>query len=178
MSSSLVPFVPQIPAKAVSGEVSRRLPAVPWTDPHSVSPEQLTVHIRSLESACEQNPGCSELRTCLGIAHAMNFDVYKSMDALEKAVEIDPTSFIAQFKYAELLYRLRIMISAEREGIKAAQLATNTLELGMAQNQLREIRRLVREGAQKPEWSKSLKAPAFALMLMIVVFSVAMYLKP
>jgi tetratricopeptide (TPR) repeat protein len=143
-----------------------------------VSPEELQLYISSLERASEKNPQCSELRTCLGIAHAMNYDVYKSIDALEAAVEIDPRSFIAQYKYTELLYRLRILVRAKQEGIKAANLASNAFELAMAQKLLQEVRRLMREGSQKPEWSKPLFVPSLALVLVFVLASFLMYFKP
>ena len=71
----------------------RPLP-VPWRDPHTVSPAELKEYIGFLEKACEEQPRSADLRTCLGVAHAMNYDVYKSMDALEAAVAIwmRPTS--------------------------------------------------------------------------------------
>ena len=43
------------------------------------------------------------------MAHAVNYDVYKSMDALEDARTVDPENFWAQLKYAELHYRLRAL---------------------------------------------------------------------
>src|SRR5437762_11262966 len=52
-----------------------RLPAVPWRDPHSVSPQKLAEVIASLKEACALNPANADLRVCLGIAHAMNYDV-------------------------------------------------------------------------------------------------------
>ena len=61
--------------------------AVPWRDPHSVSPAELKEYIGFLEKACEEHPRSADLRTCLGMAYAMNYDVYKSMDALEAAVD-------------------------------------------------------------------------------------------
>src|SRR5438309_5115452 len=106
-----------------------RVPAVPWRDPHTVSPVELRGYIRSLEGACEQNPRSADLRTCLGMAYAMNYEVYKSMDALELAVEVEPDHFFARFKYAELHYRLRALIRAEQETLKALDLATNAWEL-------------------------------------------------
>src|SRR6266446_8911309 len=84
-----------------------RILPIPWRDPQSVSKEELAIHIGSLERACQENPRSADLRTCLGMAYAMNYDVYKSMDALELAVDLDHTHFFAQMKYAELLYRLR-----------------------------------------------------------------------
>src|SRR6266700_5709559 len=98
----------------VAQNTALRLPPVPWRDPHTVSPAELARYIQNLELACEQNPGSADLRTCLGMAYAINYDVYKSMDALELAVETDPSHFFAQFKYAELHYRLRALVRAEQ----------------------------------------------------------------
>ena len=75
----------------------------------------LAQYIQPLELACEENPRSADLRTCLGMAHAMNYDVYKSMDALELAVALEPDHFLAQFKYAELHYRLRALIGPSRK---------------------------------------------------------------
>jgi hypothetical protein len=148
-----------------------RLPPVPWRDPHTVSPKDLAQYIQQLELACEQNPGSADLRTCLGMAHAMNYDVYRSMDALELAVSLEPDNFWAQFKYAELHYRLRALIVAEQETLKAMDLARNAWELSLGRKMLGEIRRLMRDGTQKPEWTKSLTRPALVLMGMTIVFS-------
>ena len=154
-----------------------RLPPVPWRDPHTVSPAKLAEYIRSLEEACQREPLSADLRTCLGMAHAMNYDVYKSMDALELAVELEPANFFAQLKLSELHYRLRALVRAESETLKAVDLATNAWELSLARKQLQEIRRLRREGTQKPEWTKPLAAPAFWLAAMVVVLSLAVYWK-
>lgn len=155
----------------------RRLPSVPWRDPHTVSPDQLADYITMLEKACEQHPDSSDLRTCLGMAYAMNFDAYKSMDALHEARQLDPQSFWAQMKYAELHYRLRALAYSETETLKAVELAANGMELALARHQLQEIRRLMREGTQKPEWSKPLRTPAIILMVMIVGVSLLMVLR-
>lgn len=154
-----------------------RLPAIPWRDPYTVSPADLAGYIQKLEAACQLSPRSADLRTCLGMAYAMNYQVYKSMDALELAVQLEPDHFFAQLKYAELLYRLRALIRAEEETLKAVALAGNAWELSLARKQLQEIRRLMREGTQKPEWNKSLLAPGLVLMVMVMVFSIAMVWK-
>jgi len=56
------------------------LPALPWRDPHAVPPEKLAEFIASLTEACALNPDNADMRTCLGIAHAMNYDVCRSME--------------------------------------------------------------------------------------------------
>lgn len=145
---------------------------VPWRDPHSVAPAELASYTECLERACEEHPQSADLHTCLGMAYAMGHEAYKSMDTLEAAIRLDETHFFAQFKYAELLYRLRALPRAERESSKALDLAGNGWELSLGRKQLQEIRRLMREGTQRPEWTKSLAAPTLALLALFVVLSV------
>ncbi|MEQ1946493.1 MAG: hypothetical protein ABL995_04855 [Bryobacteraceae bacterium] len=145
---------------------------VPWRDPQTVSKAELAVHIQSLETACAANPTSADLRTCLGMAYAMNFQAYKSMAALEQAVELDGTHFFAQLKLSELFYRLRALPKAEEETLKAVHLAGNAWELSLARKQLKEIRRLICEGTQKPEWNKSLRAPAILFAIMTVALCI------
>jgi tetratricopeptide (TPR) repeat protein len=148
-----------------------RLPALPWRDPHSVPPEQLAEFIASLREACAKNPDNADLRTCLGIAYAVNYEVYPSMDALEEARRIDPDNFFAQLKYSELLFRLRIVDRAEEETITALNLAGNNWEMSLARKQLSEIRQLKHKGMTRPHWTKSLKAPAIAFLFLLLGIS-------
>jgi len=166
MTAELVPSVAPV-----------RLLPVPWRDPHTVSPARLADHIRMLEAACSENPRSADLRTCLGLAYAMNYEVYKSMDALELAVGLEPAHFFAQLKFAELHYRLRALVRAEEETLKAVDLASNSFEFSLARKQLQEIRRLMREGTQKPEWTKPLATPAWMLVAMTVILCLAVYWK-
>jgi tetratricopeptide (TPR) repeat protein len=144
-----------------------RLPSLPWRDPHSVPPEQLAEFIASLKEACAKNPDNADLRTCLGIAYAMNYEVYPSMDALEEARRIEPDNFFAQLKYSELLFRLRVIDRAEQETIAALNLAGNNWEMALARKQLSEVRQLRRKGMVRPHWTKSLKAPAIAFLVLL-----------
>jgi len=153
-----------------------RLPPVPWRDPHTVSPTQLAHYIGELERACEANPQSADLHTCLGMAHAMNYDVDKSMDSLENAVALDPDSFWAQLKYAELHYRLRALNLAEAETRKAADLATNRFQLAVARQQMKEIRTLQHSCVRNVHWTKPLTTPALVFSAMIVaMFAVMMW---
>jgi hypothetical protein len=165
MSNALVPSLP----------AASQLPAVPWRDPHSVSPTDLARYTQQLEQACALNPKSADLRICLGMVYAMDYQVYKSMDALEYAREIEPENFWAQLKYAELLYRLRVLLRAEKETQKAMELARNSWENSLARKQLQLIRELMREGTQRPEWTKPLTAPAFMLAIMIATTFLVMW---
>jgi len=146
---------------------------VPWRDPNQVSPGQLAVYIGELESACALNPQNAALRTCLGMAQAMNLDVYRALDSLETATKLDDEHFWAQLKFAELHYRLRALPFAEEQTQKALNLATNSWELSIARRQLQEIRRLMRDGTQKPAWTRPLEKPAILLTLFFMLVGVA-----
>jgi hypothetical protein len=165
MSSELIP----------STLKSSPLPPVPWRDPHAVSPTDLAQYTQFLEQACEQNPNSADLRVCLGMVYAMDHRAYDSMDALELARDIDPGSFWAQLKYAELQYRLRILLRAEEETEKAIGLARSSWEMALARKQLQEIRALMRHGTQRPEWTKPLTVPALMLALMLVTTFLVMW---
>jgi tetratricopeptide (TPR) repeat protein len=154
-----------------------RVPPVPWRDPHTVPPATLKEYIQDLERSCEQNPRSADLRTCLGMAYAMNYEIYKSMDALELAIQLEPHHFFGQLKYAELHYRLRALVKAEEEALKALELAGNSWEMSLARVLLQQIRTLHRNGTQKPEWTKPLRTPALCLAGMVVLFSVMVYFK-
>ena len=151
-----------------------RLPPVPWRDPHTVPPGRLVEYIQTLERQCSENPASANLRTCLGMAYAMNYEVYKSFDALEEARRLDQDNFVAQLKYGELYYRLRALERAEAETLQAVELAQSGWELSLARKQLQEIRKLKREGTQKPAWTKPLLAPVLVLLLMLLVVAGAM----
>jgi tetratricopeptide (TPR) repeat protein len=170
MATTPTPVAIQISSEALGPRLRpSHLPVFPWRDPHSVPPEKLAEFITSLHEACAQNPENADLRTCLGIAHAMNYDVYRSLDALEEACRIAPDNFFAQLKYSELLFRLRVMDRAEVETTVALNLAGNNWELSLARKQLSEIRQLKRKGLARPEMAKSLRLPALALLSSLMV---------
>jgi tetratricopeptide (TPR) repeat protein len=157
---------------ATAAGVSRVL--VPWLDPHTVPREDLAAYIQHLEHACAVEPRSADLRTCLGMAYAMNYEVDKSMESLEAAVSLNPGSFWAQLKYGELNYRLRILNRAEEETLKALSLAASRWQLSIARKQLQDIRALKQTCVRNVEWTKSLGGPALILSAMLVVIFAAM----
>lgn len=156
---------------------ARPVPMLPWRDPQTVSPGERTAHIARLERACLDHPESADLRTCLGLAYAVNHDVYKSMDALEAATAMDPDHFWAQLKLGELHYRLRALVRAEAETVKALDLAGNAWQHSLARKQLQEIRSLSRSSIRNVTWDKPLATPALVLSLMIAVVFVTMMWK-
>jgi hypothetical protein len=168
MSATLVPTSSCLEAQRAT------LEPVPWRDLHAVPPAELRAYIESLEAACLERPESAALRVCLGLAHAVNLDVYKSMDALEAAIEMDPTSFWAQLKYAELHLRLRALIVAERETEKALDLAQNAWQLAVARRQLQTARALNRASTRNVTFDRPLIAPSLVLAGMLALTVVGM----
>lgn len=150
------------------------IPPVPWRDPHSVSPEDLGDYIQKLEQACLAQPQSADLRTCLGVVYAVNFDVYKSIDTLAAATALDPTHFWARLKSAELQYRLRALTLAENETRQAVDLAQNGWQLSLARKQLHEIRALNYASTRNVTWDKPLTVPALVLTGMLTLIFVVM----
>ena len=172
----LLEAVPKQLAATTAHPPSSSLPALPWRDPHTVPAGQLSAYIARLEQACLDYPSSAALRTCLGMAHAMNYDVYASLDALEEARAIDRSDFWAQMKYAELLYRLRTLVRAEEETQRAIELAQSAWQLAIARRQLQEIRQLARNSARNVTFSQPLGRPAVALALvMAALFGVMLW---
>src|SRR5262245_1534558 len=97
----------------VAAQPSALALAVPWRDPHTVPKEERALYIVALEQTCLDHPRSADVRTMLGIAHVLNHDVENAMDTLQIAVEIDPDSFIANYKFAELHFRLHALTRAE-----------------------------------------------------------------
>jgi hypothetical protein len=151
-----------------------RLPTIPWRDPYTVSPSKLAEYIQTLEAQRGGHSDSADLRTCLGMAYAMNFDVYSSLDSFEAAVRIDPSHFFAQLKYSELLYRIRTLRRAEEETLRALELANNGWELSLARAQLKEIRRLLRKGNERPAMTASWLRPAILAAGIAVLFGLAL----
>jgi tetratricopeptide (TPR) repeat protein len=161
-------------ALVTTASQGQQLPVVPWRDPQTVSPRVLSEYIQQLETACLEEPESADLRTCLGMAYAVNFEVYKSLDALEDATAIDPMHFWAQLKYGELLYRLRALNRAEEETLKALELAQNSLQLSVARKQLQQVRELSRASIRNVTWDKPLTKPVLVFVGMVLVLFLVM----
>jgi hypothetical protein len=144
------------------------------TDLTLASPAELARTIGELELACLENPKSAALWACLGIAYAVNYDVAKSLTALETATEVEPNHFWAQLKHGELQYRLRVLVHAEATTLKAETLAENPWQLSLARRQLKAIRKLTGGKSLQPDVVKPQRlVPALLFSLVILVLGLA-----
>jgi len=171
MSESLLAIRPPTALSGASFPVPSL--SVPWRDPHAVPPTELAAYIGALEQACLDNPQSADLRTVLGMAHAVNHDVPKSMEALEVAVALEPENFWASLKYAELHYRLRALNRAEELTTTALNLATNGWQLSLARRQLQEVRTLKRNSIRNLSWKMPIAGPVLALSATLLAVAIA-----
>jgi hypothetical protein len=137
------------------------------------SPTELAQTIGDLERACRDNPASAALWTCLGMAYAVNYDVTKSIDALETATQTEPDHFWAHLKYGELQYRLRVLMHAEATTLRAETLAESPWQLTLARRQLKQIRALTGGKSLQPGLGKPQRLIP-ALLLSAVVFVVGL----
>lgn len=138
------------------------------------SPAELVQTIGELELACLEHPKSAALWTCLGVAYAVNYDVTKSIDALETATGVEPDHFWAHLKYGELQYRLRVLMHAEATTLKAETLADNPGQLALARKQLKEIRKLTGGKSLQPGLVKRTRlVPALLCSAVLLVVGLA-----
>lgn len=139
------------------------------------SPAELAETIAELELACLDRPKSAALWTCLGMAYAVNYDMAKSIDALETATHVEPNHFWAHLKQGELQYRLRVLRHAEASTLKAETLAENSWQLSLARKQLKEIRKLTGGKTLQPgQYPPKRTIPALLMSALILVVGVAL----
>jgi hypothetical protein len=159
-------------ATALRGESP--VAALPLRDLTLASPAELATTIVELELACLEHPASAALWTCLGMAYAVNYDVAKSLEALETATTVEPNHFWAQLKHGELQYRLRVLMHAEATTLKAETLAENPWQLSLARKQLKEIRKLTGGRSLQPDLVKPKRlVPALLFSAALLVVGLA-----
>lgn len=80
--------------------------------------------VEALTRCVAQAPAFTAGHICLGVAHAVSCAVYQAIDHLEKATELEPRNFAAQFTLAQFYFKLRVPI----KGYEHAELALNCAE--------------------------------------------------
>ena len=132
------------PVTPGAGVAARRFPGETRTRSRQRSSRRTS---QQLEQACLENPQSADLRTCLGMAYAMNYDVYKSMDALEDARRRrSRTTSGRSSSTPSCTTGCARSTAPRRKRCRALELADNPWQLAVARQQLQEIRRLSARG--------------------------------
>lgn len=127
-----------------------------FRDPSVLDRAERAELVTQLQEAVALEPEVSELRVLLGMALCVNFDAQSALEEMREACSLAPDSFIAQLKFGELLMRLRVCDQAAEHTMRAAELATSSLQSEMARRQAATIRTMQREGIERGGYGKML----------------------
>ncbi|HUL49487.1 MAG TPA: hypothetical protein VLT79_05660 [Gemmatimonadales bacterium] len=120
-----------------------------FADPHLLEPAERKTLVDELRAAVESYPQVSDLRVLLGMALCVDLDVQQAIEELRTAVQLEPTSYIAQLKAGELWMRLRVMPKAEEHTRQARLLARNPAQAELARRQAAKLREMMQQGMQR-----------------------------
>ena len=109
------------------------------------------------------------------MAYAMNYDVHKSMDALEAATTIAPAHFWAQLTLRRTaLPAAGVESSGKPDASRRWSWPNPLAAASLARRQLQEIRRLSHDTARNVTWNKPLLGPALVLCGMLLAAAMVM----
>jgi len=116
--------------------------------------------VAALSQSVELAPAFADARVFLGIAHSLSCEIYPAIDQLEKATELEPDSFVAQYALAQLYFKLRIVEKGYERAECALRCVTNIEQRKMLTQLLREEKARDRNGIPRPSFSKPFNASA------------------
>ncbi len=116
---------------------------------------QLSGAIESLRRATEADCRSTEAYLYLGIALAVNAQVYEAIDAFEAALALSPTDFMVNLKLADLYFRLSVPEKGHKHLRTAMETSSTPQERELvrglkSQEAEREKRRIDRPSFGKP----------------------------
>ena len=119
--------------------------------------------VEALTRAVEQAPEYSDAHVFLGIAHALDNNVYPALDHLEEATRLDEDSFAAHYTLAQLNFKLRIPKTGYEAAERARQTAMTIEQRKLLTNLLREEKAREKNGIARPLFNKPFSVPALFL---------------
>jgi tetratricopeptide (TPR) repeat protein len=110
--------------------------------------------VAALSHTVEIEPGFTDARVLLGIAHALMYDIYPAIDQLEEAAKLAPDSFAANFTLAQLNFKLRIPKNGYQAAKKALRCVQTIEHRKMLTQLLKEERERERNGIARPSFDR------------------------
>ena len=119
--------------------------------------------VAALSQSVALSPAFADGRVFLGIAHSLSCEIYPAIDQLEKATELAPESFIAQYALAQLYFKLRVVEKGYERAEYALHCVTNIEQRKMLTQLLREEKARERNGIPRPSFTKPFSVPALLI---------------
>jgi tetratricopeptide (TPR) repeat protein len=114
-------------------------------------------------------PRYSNAHVGLGIAYAMDSQVYPALDHFEKAAEVDPENFYAHFKLTQFFFKLRVPKKGYENASRALKCATTLEEKRLVAQILKEERQREASGVRRPTWDRPFSKNWIRLGLALLV---------
>lgn len=108
----------------------------------------------SFEKVVAAHPDFADGHIGLGVAHALEHQVYPALEHLERATELDPDSFHAHFKLGQFYFLLRVPKKGYDEMARALALTGSLAERRLVAQLLREERQREKNSVSRPSWHK------------------------
>jgi tetratricopeptide (TPR) repeat protein len=110
--------------------------------------------LQCFERAVALEPGFANGHVGLGIAYAVDCQIYPAIDHLEEAAALEPHNFFAHFKLGQLYFKLRVPQKGYEAMRRALNCATSLDERRLVANLIREEKQREKNGIGRPWWSR------------------------
>ncbi len=116
--------------------------------------------VLALNAALEHAPNHPDVHVALGVAYAMTSQIYPAIDHLTRASDLEPGSFHAQFKLAQLYFTLRVPAKGYELARRALSCAETLEERRLIAQLLRHERQREHHGIARPWFNKAFSRSA------------------
>jgi tetratricopeptide (TPR) repeat protein len=116
--------------------------------------------LQCFERVVAIEPAFADGHVGLGIAYAVNYQIYPAIDHLEKAATLEPPNFFAHFKLGQLYFKLRVPQKGYEAMARALDCATSLNERRLVAQLIREEKQREKNGLARPWWSKPFSVAA------------------
>jgi tetratricopeptide (TPR) repeat protein len=120
---------------------------------------------RWFEKAITADPTFADGHVGLGIALAVEYDIYTAIDHLERAAQLEPGNFYAHFKLGQLYFKLRVPRKGYDEMARALDCVSSLAERRLVAQLIKEEKQREKNDVQRPWWNKGFSRRSVALGL-------------
>ncbi len=125
----------------------------------------------AFQRALELSPNMPDTHVGIGVAYALCSEIYPAIDHLERAIQLEPSSFHAHFKLSQLYFKLRVPQKGYDESKLALRCAATMPERQLIAQILKEERAREHNGITRPWLNRTFSKPAIVVGLMVTVLA-------
>jgi tetratricopeptide (TPR) repeat protein len=131
---------------------------------------------RHFEQVLERAPNFADGHVALGVAYAIEANIYPAIDHLQIAAQLAPANFYAHFKLGQLYFKLRVPQKGFEAMSRALDCASTLGERRLVAQMIREEKQREKSAYRRPWWNKPFPQWAlFAGATLMVALIVALF---